>query len=550
MAPPPPLAAMGRGEDWEAAVQDGGACPWRPRGARVHVVTGLPTAAAMSGAIDQSRHPGGRGSVRRELRAAGLRPASAGGLSRTAGGLTPPPVASRLRWPPSPAVDTHLRPRERQSGASSRAGGVDLRGVVPVAAPYRPPLPRQASVVSARGSGRRGLLAAGVRAAGFRPQIASAPSFPHAYVASPPPLPIPGRLTVALLHADVLFPAVPPPTQAKDALKFLNKRLGNKNSKVQILTLYANISRLLVYCDSVSSFSGARNSEQKFKEKDLNAREKILSLIDTWQVSFGGPSGRYPQYYAAYQELRNAGVDFPSREENTVPLFTPIQTQPLRHPQLYPLPGDMSHIERDCQNRPKNPRRGRSYSRSLTPHRGRSHGRSYNRSHSMSHRIHFPHFQMNKHLSVSRGSLGFLLIQSTHQYHLPQLLPDVVALMDEFARRVYQELNYVQEGQNARRFKKLYVDKQDVLVPDIFWDYTSSKVLTMEWIEGTTLNHQAAIEKQGLKVLDLVNIGIQCSLRQLLEYGYFHADPHPCNILATPEGKLAFLDFGMMSETP
>ncbi|KAG8083444.1 hypothetical protein GUJ93_ZPchr0015g6929 [Zizania palustris] len=212
MAPPPSLAAMGRGEDWEAAVQDGGACPWRPRGARVHVVTGLPTAAAMSGAIDQSRHPGGRGSVRRELRAAGLRPASAGGLSRTAGGLTPPPVASRLRWPPSPAVDTHLRPRERQSGASSRAGGVDLRGVVPVAAPYRPPLPLQASVVSARGSGRRGLLAAGVRAAGFRPQIASAPSFPHAYVASPPPLPIPGRLTVALLHADVLFPAVPPPT--------------------------------------------------------------------------------------------------------------------------------------------------------------------------------------------------------------------------------------------------------------------------------------------------------------------------------------------------
>uniref|UniRef100_A0A0E0HCN8 Protein kinase domain-containing protein n=1 Tax=Oryza nivara TaxID=4536 RepID=A0A0E0HCN8_ORYNI len=127
---------------------------------------------------------------------------------------------------------------------------------------------------------------------------------------------------------------------------------------------------------------------------------------------------------------------------------------------------------------------------------------------------------------------------------------DVVALMDEFARRVYQELNYVQEGQNARRFKKLYADKQDVLVPDIFWDYTSAKVLTMEWIEGVKLNQQAAIEKQGLKVLDLVNIGIQCSLRQLLEYGYFHADPHPGNILATPEGKLAFLDFGMMSETP
>ncbi|XP_030443468.2 protein ACTIVITY OF BC1 COMPLEX KINASE 3, chloroplastic-like [Syzygium oleosum] len=127
---------------------------------------------------------------------------------------------------------------------------------------------------------------------------------------------------------------------------------------------------------------------------------------------------------------------------------------------------------------------------------------------------------------------------------------DVVALIDEFARRVYQELNYVQEGQNARRFKKLYADKADVLVPDIFWDYTSGKVLTMEWVDGVKLNEQEAIERQGLKVLDLVNAGIQCSLRQLLEYGYFHADPHPGNLLATPEGKLAFLDFGMMSETP
>uniref|UniRef100_A0A2P2K2E6 Putative aarF domain-containing protein kinase At1g79600ic n=1 Tax=Rhizophora mucronata TaxID=61149 RepID=A0A2P2K2E6_RHIMU len=127
---------------------------------------------------------------------------------------------------------------------------------------------------------------------------------------------------------------------------------------------------------------------------------------------------------------------------------------------------------------------------------------------------------------------------------------DVVALIDEFASRVYQELNYVQEGQNARRFRKLYADKQNILVPDIFWEYTSGKVLTMEWVDGVKLNEQDAIEKQGLKVLDLVNLGIQCSLRQLLEYGYFHADPHPGNLLATPEGKLAFLDFGMMSETP
>ncbi|CDP07231.1 unnamed protein product [Coffea canephora] len=141
--------------------------------------------------------------------------------------------------------------------------------------------------------------------------------------------------------------------------------------------------------------------------------------------------------------------------------------------------------------------------------------------------------------------LGFLINK-----YVDIITSDAVALIDEFARRVYQELNYVQEGQNARRFRKLYANKEDVLVPDIFWDYTSGKVLTMEWIEGVKLNEQDTIERQGLKVLDLVNTGIQCSLRQLLEYGYFHADPHPGNLLATPEGKLAFLDFGMMSETP
>ncbi|KAA8514712.1 hypothetical protein F0562_017891 [Nyssa sinensis] len=141
--------------------------------------------------------------------------------------------------------------------------------------------------------------------------------------------------------------------------------------------------------------------------------------------------------------------------------------------------------------------------------------------------------------------LGFLINK-----YVDIISSDVVALIDEFARRVYQELNYVQEGQNARKFKKLYADKEDVLVPDIFWDYTSGKVLTMEWVDGVKLNEQDAIERQGLKVLDLVTTGIQCSLRQLLEYGYFHADPHPGNLLATPEGKLAFIDFGMMSETP
>ena len=122
-------------------------------------------------------------------------------------------------------------------------------------------------------------------------------------------------------------------------------------------------------------------------------------------------------------------------------------------------------------------------------------------------------------------------------------------MVDEFAARVFQELNYVQEGLNAERFARLYGDRPDVVVPGIEWEYTSPRVITMEWVQGTKLSEQDSLRAQGLDVLQLVDTGIQCSLRQLLEFGYFHADPHPGNLLATPEGKLAFLDFGMMSST-
>ena len=134
--------------------------------------------------------------------------------------------------------------------------------------------------------------------------------------------------------------------------------------------------------------------------------------------------------------------------------------------------------------------------------------------------------------------------------NVKSLNTSIVSLVDEFAERVFLELNYVQEGINAERFARLYGDNSDVVVPTIDWERTSARVLTMEFIEGTKLSGREKLKEKGLDVLSLVVIGIQCSLRQLLEFGYFHADPHPGNLLATKEGKLAFLDFGMMSETP
>ncbi len=125
---------------------------------------------------------------------------------------------------------------------------------------------------------------------------------------------------------------------------------------------------------------------------------------------------------------------------------------------------------------------------------------------------------------------------------------DLVGIMDEFGARIYEEMDYVKEGLNAEKFAELYGHLQDIYVPTIYWEHTNRRVLTMEWITGTKLTKPEVIRAQGVDAGYLVEIGVQCSLRQLLEHGFFHADPHPGNLLATPEGKLAYLDFGMMSQ--
>ncbi|MGG6293212.1 ABC1 kinase family protein [Leptolyngbya sp. AN02str] len=125
---------------------------------------------------------------------------------------------------------------------------------------------------------------------------------------------------------------------------------------------------------------------------------------------------------------------------------------------------------------------------------------------------------------------------------------DLVGIMDEFGARIFEEMDYTQEGQNAERFAELYGKLPNIYVPRIYWEYTARRVLTMEWINGTKLTNPQEIYAQGIDAAYLIEIGVQCSLRQLLEHGFFHADPHPGNLLATPDGNLAYLDFGMMSE--
>jgi predicted unusual protein kinase regulating ubiquinone biosynthesis (AarF/ABC1/UbiB family) len=133
------------------------------------------------------------------------------------------------------------------------------------------------------------------------------------------------------------------------------------------------------------------------------------------------------------------------------------------------------------------------------------------------------------------------------QQNVKRVRSDLVGIMDEFSERIFEEMDYNQEARNAELFAKLYGHLKDIYVPKIYRNYTRRRVLTMEWIDGTKLTDLEAVRSQGVNASYLIEVGVQCSLRQLLEHGFFHADPHPGNLLATPDGKLAYLDFGMMS---
>ena len=125
---------------------------------------------------------------------------------------------------------------------------------------------------------------------------------------------------------------------------------------------------------------------------------------------------------------------------------------------------------------------------------------------------------------------------------------DLVALIDELGRRVFEEMDYLNEAANAERFRTLHSHNQRIAVPIIYRQATSRRVLTMEWIDGVKLTNLKAVRELGIDPNNMVEVGVNCSLQQLLEHGFFHADPHPGNLLAMADGRLCYLDFGMMSE--
>ncbi|GFP79015.1 uncharacterized aarf domain-containing protein kinase at1g71810 chloroplastic [Phtheirospermum japonicum] len=117
---------------------------------------------------------------------------------------------------------------------------------------------------------------------------------------------------------------------------------------------------------------------------------------------------------------------------------------------------------------------------------------------------------------------------------------DLQSVVDEWASSLFREMDYRREADNGVKFRQLYGNIRDVVVPEMYVEQTTRKVLTMQWVEGQKLAE--------VKDLYMIEVGVYCSFNQLLEFGFYHADPHPGNLLQTYDGKLAYLDFGMMGE--
>jgi predicted unusual protein kinase regulating ubiquinone biosynthesis (AarF/ABC1/UbiB family) len=122
-----------------------------------------------------------------------------------------------------------------------------------------------------------------------------------------------------------------------------------------------------------------------------------------------------------------------------------------------------------------------------------------------------------------------------------------VSLVDEFGAKLFEELDYIHEAHLTERFGINVSEMQGVYAPRVYWQYSSRRVLTTEYIEGIRVTDREKLEAAGVDFRRLLGQGVRANLKQLFEHGLFHADPHPGNLLVRPEdGTLVFLDFGMM----
>ena len=123
---------------------------------------------------------------------------------------------------------------------------------------------------------------------------------------------------------------------------------------------------------------------------------------------------------------------------------------------------------------------------------------------------------------------------------------DWIGIAKESRRVLLRELDFRIEAQYAARFKQQFIDDSDILIPSVFWDLSTSKVLCLEYLPGIKINDIKSLKSNDIDTSSIAKIGATSYLKQLVNYGFFHADPHPGNLAVSKSGSLIYYDFGMM----
>lgn len=122
---------------------------------------------------------------------------------------------------------------------------------------------------------------------------------------------------------------------------------------------------------------------------------------------------------------------------------------------------------------------------------------------------------------------------------------DWEGMLGEFRQVIFEEMDYAHEARNAERFRANFREWRVIHVPTIHWSHTTERVLTMEFIRGTKVVDVEGLRARRISPVKVNRLLVRTYLKQLLEDGFFHADPHPGNLLVMDDGRLAFFDFGM-----
>ena len=140
------------------------------------------------------------------------------------------------------------------------------------------------------------------------------------------------------------------------------------------------------------------------------------------------------------------------------------------------------------------------------------------------------------------------VVRLTENYFKKNGILNPLDIVETFEKTMHKELDYVTEARSMNQFRKFYKSETSFKVPKAYRDLSTSKVLVQEFVSGCKITDVDQLKSWDLKPSDIAERGLDVYLKQIFEHGYFHADPHPGNILIKPDGTLYLIDFGMVGK--